>query len=214
MRRCWRSWTSLLAVLGTACAAHRPAAAQRGADAAGLPPAGVGTLRQDQVGVRLTTSALAIRVLPLDERVIRLLAPDAYRSLTELRTSRAEEIAAAARAAGLDSATLFIVTFFGVQPQARFNPDDLHLTSQGAFHRPMGIVPLTSGWSESVVDQRQQVAAIYLFEPTLAVMRPFSVAYGAASSGAWEESLRLLGAERARALARAQQRTQPPPPPE
>ncbi len=211
MRRCWRSWSSVAAALVTACGAHRPAVAQQAGDPAGVPPVGFGTLRQDQVGVRLTTPALAIRVLPLDERVIRLLSPDAYRSLSELRTSRAAEIAAAARAGGQDSATLFIVTFFGVQPQARFTADDLSVTSQAAFYRPIGIVPLTSRWSESVVDQRQQVVAIYLFEPTIAVLRPFTVGYGGVSSGAWEQSLRLLDAERARALARAQQQAQPSP---
>jgi len=208
--RSWRSWNSLaaLAVLA-ACASGRPAAAQDPA-AADLPPDGFGTLRQDQVGVRLTTASVAVRLLPLDERVIRLLSPDAARSLRELTRSRGDDIAAALRRAGRDSAALFIVTFFALQPESRFSPDDLELISQGSLQRPIGIVPLTSRWSENIVAQRQQAAAIYLFEPGIPILRPFTVEYGGQRSNAWEGSLRLLDAERARALSRAQQQGQPP----
>jgi hypothetical protein len=204
--RSWRSWSSFAALAAlTACASGRAATAQDPGDPIDLPPAGFGTLRQDQIGIRLQTQGVAIRVLPLDERVIRLLAPDAYRSLTELRDSRAAEISAQARAAGRDSAALLIVTFFALQPEARFNPDEIYITAQNEFYRPIAVVPLTARWSENVVAQRQQAAAIYLFEPTLPVLRPFTTSYGGISTAAWEASLRLLDAERGRAIARARQ---------
>src|SRR3954462_972357 len=64
-----------------------------------IPP-GYGTLRRDDVAVRLSTGTIEIQVLPLEEQVIRLLAPDTYRSLTELVQSRTADIAdAGARAA-------------------------------------------------------------------------------------------------------------------
>jgi hypothetical protein len=175
------------------------------AQAGDLPPAGYGTLRQDQVGVRITTPALAVRAIPLDERVIRLLAPDAYRSLHEMTASRAADIAQAARTGRQDSVALFMVTFFGFQPQTQFSPDQLYVTSQNREYRPIGIVALTPGFGESRVDQRQQAAAIYLFDQGIDVLRPFTVSYGATSSEQWTQSLRLLDAERARVLARAQQ---------
>jgi hypothetical protein len=176
------------------------------AQGAGLPPPGLGTLRQDQVAVRLGTASLAIRVLPLDERVIRLLAPDTYSSLAELRRSRAAEIAATARRAGLDSATVFVVTFFGMAPQARFDPDQLYLSSENAFFRPIGIVPMTPRWGEGQLDQRQQAVAIYLFQPGIPVLQPFTVFYGDQPSTAWESILRVLENERSRVLARAASR--------
>lgn len=172
-----------------------------------LPPAGFGTLRQDEVGVRIVTTSLAVRALPLDERVIRLLAPDAYRSLHELALSRAAEVERAARAGGQDSATLFMVTFYGLQPQTQFSPDQVYVTSQSREFRPVGIIPLTPGFGESRIDQRQQAAAIYVFEPGIDVLRPFTVAYGPQASEQWTQSLRLLDAERARALSRARQGT-------
>jgi hypothetical protein len=200
--RAFWGWSASV-TLALALGAVPGALAAQGAD---LPPPGLGTLRQDQVAVRLGTTSLAIRVLPLDERVIRLLAPDTYSSLAELKRSRAGEIAAASRRAGLDSATVFVVTFFGMAPNARFDPDQLYLASQNAFLRPIGVVPMTPQWGEAQLDQRQQAVAIYLFEPGIAILQPFTVFYGDQQSTAWESTLRVLENERARVLARAASR--------
>lgn len=198
--RCWAEAALLAALLRAPAPAH--------AQATDLPPAGFGTLRQDQIAVRIATENLVVRALPLDERVTRLLAPDAYRSLHELGRTRAGDIAAAARSAGHDSVVAFLVTYFGLQPQVRFNPDQFYISSQNIFFRPIGIVPLTPRWSEYQVDQRQQALAIYLFEPGIAVLQPLVVFYGDRTSAAWELTLRVLQSERARVLARAAQ--QPP----
>ncbi len=194
MRASWRFSLSAAVLLA---AAGIPLAGQE------LPPAGFGSLRQDQVAVFLTTPNLSVRVLPLEERVIRMLAPDTYSSLVQLKRSRANDIAAAARSAGRDSATAFVVTFFGLQPDTRFDPDQLYLSSQNVFYRPIGIVPLTPRWSEGTLGQREQAVAIYLFDPGILVLQTFTLFYGDQQSDAWETSLRALDAERARVLARA-----------
>lgn len=181
-------------------------AARAGLAAQDLPPAGFGSLRQDQVSVFLATPSLSVRVLPLDERVIRLLAPDTYASLAQLGRSRATDIAAAARSAGTDSATAFVVTFFGVQPDSRFDPDQVYLSSQSTFYRPIGIIPLTPRWSEGTLGQREQAVAVYLFQPGIPVLSPFTVFYGDQRSDAWGSTLLTLDAERARVLARAASR--------
>ena len=63
-------------------------------------PAGYGSLRRDDIVVRFSTGTIEVQVLPLDEQVIRLLAPDTYRSLHALVQSRYDDIAeAASRAA-------------------------------------------------------------------------------------------------------------------
>jgi len=209
-----RSCLELLLLTATAaCAGGHPAVAQNNATAAqqpgGLPPAGFGSLRQDQVGVNLATSNLRIRVLPLEEEVIRLLSPDAYRSLHEMRESRADDIRAAARAAGRDSVKVFMVTFFGLQPQTRFNPDDLLITSQNSTYRPIGRVAITPRFNENLVDAREQAAAIYLYEPGVILLRPMTIAYGASVSEAWSATLNLLNSERTRVLSRASTQTQP-----
>jgi hypothetical protein len=166
-------------------------------------PARYGTLRRDDIVVRLATGTIEVQVLPLDEQVIRLLAPDTYRSLTQLEQSRAAEITEAAARGGTENPTLVMVTFLGVVPQARFNPEDLTITSRGRLFRPIGIAPLSPTWSSFQLDARQQAAAIYLFEPGSSVREQLTVSYQGQSSDAWSHSLRLLDQERARVKARA-----------
>ena len=154
-------------------------------------PAGYGTLRRHDIVARFTTGTLEIQVLPLDEQVIRLLAPDTYRSLTQLLASRAADIAAAAQRGGTEHATLVMVTLLGIVPQARFNPEELSITSRGRLFRPIGIVPLSPTWSSFQLDARQQAAAIYLFEPGIGVREELTVSYQGLASDAWSRSIRL-----------------------
>jgi len=167
-------------------------------------PAGYGTLRRDDIAVRLATGTIEVQVLPLDEQVIRLLAPDTYRSLTELVRSRAADLTDAAARGSTQNPTLVMVTFLGVVPQARFNPEELTITSRGRLFRPIGIVPLSPTWSSFQLDARQQAAALYLFDPGISFAEQLTVSYQGLSSEAWSHSLRLLDQERARVRARAQ----------
>jgi hypothetical protein len=174
-------------------------------------PAGYGTLRRDEVFVRFTTGTVEVQVLPLEEQVTRLLAPDTYRSLTQLIQSRADDIAAAAARAATTKPILVMVTFLGVVPGARFNPEDLNITSRGRLFRPVGIVPLSPTWSSYQLQARQQAVAIYLFEPGISLREALTVSYQGLSSESWIRSLRLLDQERQRVRARAQ--LGPPPVP-
>jgi hypothetical protein len=167
-------------------------------------PAGHGTLRRDDIVVRMATETIEIQVLPLDEHVIRLLAPDTYRSLHQLVQSRARDIADAAARGGTDHPSLVMVTYLGIVPAARFTPEDLNITSRGRLFRPIGMVPLSPSWSSSQLDARQQAVAIYLFEPGISFREQLTVSYQGLSSDAWSQSARLLDEERARVKARAQ----------
>lgn len=167
-------------------------------------PAGYGTLRRDDIVVQLSTGTIGIQLLPLEQQVIRLLAPDTYRSLHQLVSSRATEIADAAQRGGTEHPTLVMVTFLGVVPEARFNPEEVNITSRGRLFRPIGIVPLSPTWSSFQLNARQQAAAIYLFEPGISVREELTVSYQGLSSDAWSRSIRLLDQERARVKARAQ----------
>ena len=91
--------TSTAAAPRTTAAADTSKGAQRPvADTVpGLPPPGFGTLRQDDISLRLTISNLQVRATPLDESIIRLLSPDSYRAMSELKRSKSEAIAAVAR---------------------------------------------------------------------------------------------------------------------
>jgi len=168
-----------------------------------IPP-GFGTLKRDDIVVRFATTNLEIQCLPLDEQVIRLLATDTYKSLTQLVQSRRDDITAAAERAGVVKPTLLLVTFYGLVPQARFNPEDLNIASRGRLFRPAGIVPLSPTWGSYQLDARQQAVAIYLFEDGITFRESLSVSYQGLTNESWGRALRLLDQERSRVRARAQ----------
>jgi hypothetical protein len=57
-------------------------------------PVGYGTLRQDDIAIRIEMQGLIVRAIPLDENLIRLLTPDSYRALRDLQESNKQSIAA------------------------------------------------------------------------------------------------------------------------
>jgi hypothetical protein len=177
-----------------------------------IPP-GFGTLKRDEIVVRFTTGTLEIQVLPLDEQIIRLLATDTYRSLSQLIASRRDEIGAAAARAGVEDPTLLMVTVLGLVPQARFAPEDVSVTSRGRLFRPVGIVPLSPTWGSNQLEARQQAAAIYLFDRGISFGESLTVSYQDRVNDSWSRALRLLDQERTRVRARAQAARPPPPGP-
>ncbi|HEX4575612.1 MAG TPA: hypothetical protein VH158_10800 [Gemmatimonadales bacterium] len=192
-----RSSGLAVALAAAVLAAPRPLSAQD------TLPVGFGTLRRDDIVVRFATDQIAIQVLPLAEGVIRLLAPDTYASLKQLLKSRQAQIDSAAARAGVLRPMLVMVTFLGIVPQARFNPEDLSIVSQGRLFRPVGIVPLSPTWSSYQLDAREQAVAIYVFDEGITFRETTSVSYGGVTNDAWSGILPLLERERSRVLARA-----------
>lgn len=196
--------TARLAVclLVCACSTRGPLAAQQGAD--DLPPAGFGTLKVDDIALLLTTDELRIRVLPLDERVLRLLVSDSYESLSGLKRLKAAEVDSAARRYGVADPSLFLISFYALREQAGFTPEELTIQSRGRFFRPFGFAPMSSGWGQRRLEQRAEAVAVALFEPGIALFDDDLVAaYGAASTRAWGRIIRTLDLERAAVLSRA-----------
>jgi len=166
-------------------------------------PAGFGSLRRDDIVVRFQTDQVELQFLPLSEHVIRLLAPDTYKSLEQLLRSRRAGVDSAAQRAGVSNPTLAMVTFFGLLPGARFTPEDVNVTSRGRLFRPIGIVPLSPTWSSQQLGVREQAVAIYLFEEGISFRDALTVSYQSQSNDSWSRAVSALDRERARALARA-----------
>ena len=207
MRDCLRP--ALLLGALTACASGggtglpRPATAQQ-PQADQLPPAGFGTLHLDDIALLFETGDLRIRVLPLDERVIRLLAPDSYESMSGVKRLKAAEIEEAARRYGMAEPALFSVRFYGLRERAPFSPEELTLQSRGRFFRPIGFVPMSPDWGERQLSQRGVAIAIVLYEPGMALFEEdLVVSYQGASTRAWGGVAKVLERERSAVLARA-----------
>jgi hypothetical protein len=181
-----------------------PALAQDGGDSASdLPPAGYGTLTQSDLALRVRTTDLEVRLVPLDERVTRLLARDAYQSLQSLVRSHRPGIDSLARQSGISSPGLALVSFFGQREGARYDPQTLTLNIRGRLFRPRGIVPFTPRFTSQQLNVREQVSAIFLFEELLPVLDDFTFSYEGRDSGTWESKQRVLDSERSRVAARS-----------
>lgn len=194
------SWAILAAGLSLAGAAR----AQQPVAGGDLPPPGFGTLNQDLLSVRFVTGDVEMRFLPLDERVLRLIAKDGYESLHRLVVSRQPQIDSAALAAGVASPGLALVSFFALRDDAPYDPENVSLLYRNQFYRPRAIIPITVNFTGRQLPVRQQASAIYLFELLLPVFESFDVAYGPTRSSAWNEVLPRIERERVRVLSRWQ----------
>lgn len=168
-----------------------------------LPPAGFGTLGQDDIGVRLRTQDFVISIIPLDESVIRLLAPDTYRSMNRLLESKADEIDDAARQNGISAPSIFLVSFFGTQTRTRFEAEALTITGQSRLFRPSAFLPMSPSFGDRQVNLRETATAIYIYEDGLRLSDPFTVGYDGVSTDGWARVLRILDREKAAVTHRA-----------
>jgi hypothetical protein len=176
----------------------------------GLPPPGFGTLRQDDISLKLTVTTLQVRATPLDESIIRLLSPDSYRAMSELKRSKSEAIAGVARRNAVRDLSLWYVSFFAVeQGETRFSPREFIITNVGRDFRPLDILPITPGFGEQRLRQNGRQDAVYVFDGQLDVQQPLTVAYETATNDSWGQMLPQIERERALVKSRAAARRAP-----
>jgi len=176
----------------------------------GLPPPGFGTLRQDDISLRLTIANLQVRATPLDESIIRLLSPDSYRAMSELKRSKSEAIAAVARRNAVRELSLWYVSFFAVeQGETRFSPREFIITNVGRDFRPLDILPITPGFGEQRLRQNGRQDGLYVFDGQLDVQQPLTVSYETARNDSWGQMLPQIERERALVKSRAAARRAP-----
>ncbi len=165
-------------------------------------PPGFGSLNQDDLTLRLRTSTLEVRFMPLDTRVSNLLANDAYKSLSQLVERNRPRIESVARDRGVSRPGLAFVSFYGIQAGAFFDASVLAVLFRGRLLRPIGIVSYTPQFSEGRLEPRQLVSAFYLFEEQIPVLEPFQIQYYN-SAADWGGRLSSINSERQRVAMRA-----------
>jgi hypothetical protein len=166
-------------------------------------PAGYGSLRQDDIAIRLEPQGLIVRAIPLDESVIRLLTADSYRALRDLEQSNRRTIEGIARRSGGRAPDLWYVSFYGLEENARFSPMELVITSGGQDFRPLDVIPLSTGFGEQRLRQRQTQSAVYVYPGDIDVDHPLTVSFQGQQSVIWEQLLQRIERERALVRARA-----------
>ena len=187
-------------VAGAACApatgtggGARPAPDPRpGAEAV---QALAGSLRQDQISLRMTAGALRIEVTPLAAWVLEAAAPDTRSRLARIAEAHGPELAG--RGGGAE-ATLFLVSFSSTQPGTEFQPDDLHMVSRGLRERPLSIRAITPGWGSQRLSQQATATAVYVYGGGLDLTRELTVEYRGVEDSTWASKVTVIEAERGR----------------
>jgi hypothetical protein len=188
----------LVACAGTPQASQAQTPQQKDTTEAELP-VGLGTLKQDQFTVGLSSGSLLIKVTPLDEAIIRLAAPDTYNRLRSLRASREKD--AVARSAS-ESPELFMISFFSYQPDVTFQPEDVQIEHQGRLLRAVAIMPLTPNWGKGQLSQQEIASAIYVFADAIDFDLPIVVRYGMDENNDWQSIIPRLQVERGKITGR------------
>jgi hypothetical protein len=206
-----KSFNSLLLILLALCACAKAGVAQEprpAVDASAqdttrkvLVQPGFGTLKQDEFTLGIRSGALLVKVTPLNERVIRLAAPDTYNRLHALAESRRAD--AAARVSSQEP-ELFLVSFFSYQPDVTFQPEDVQLDYNGKLLRAGAILPLTSSWGKQRMDQQETQTAIYVFADRIDFELPLIVKYGTEQNMDWQRVIPKLEVERSKIASRQQ----------
>ncbi len=176
-------------------------------------PAGFGTLRQDDIALKVSpANGLQVRAIPLDERIIRLLSPDSYRSLRELVTSKERELLAVKERNRLPSYSIWYVSFFAQeQGETRFSPQEFIINNTGRDFRPLDMLPITPGFGEYRLKQREVQSALLIFDGQVDVNQPMSALMESTPSVTdWNRVIQRI--ERERSLVRSRAAAAPKPP--
>lgn len=214
-RPCARAAAATAFAFAAACAPVQQSAAQPPAGVVAAEadtldpnfvPAGFGSLKQDDIALKLAPgSGLQVTAVPLDERLLRLMAPDTYRSLRELPASKARAIDAVKERTRLPSYSIWLVSFYALeQGETRFSPGEFIISNVGRDFRPLEILPLSTKFGEHRLMQRERASALFVFDGQLDVNQPLTAQMeGARSATDWNEVLRKVERERALVRSRA-----------
>jgi len=209
-----KPFSRLVAVLALcACAHSGKAHSQETPDPMGtMPPMGLGSLTQEQESVSIANSQLTIRFQPLNERLLRLLAPDAYRALAGMIASRGAAIDSVSRFSGTSQPGLMLVTVYGNVPDVRFDASSVGVSVNSVRIDPVGIIPLNANFSRQQLPRQAVGQGLYVFSEELPVYSPIVFTYGSVAVEAWAQKIPVFDRELARVSARARsQQAQPVP---
>ncbi|HWN17923.1 MAG TPA: hypothetical protein VNO19_03300 [Gemmatimonadales bacterium] len=168
-------------------------------------PTGYGTLTQNDLALRVSNEEIEIRFIPLSAQLAPLVAKDAYQALRALVESKRREIDSVASRSGVAQPGVALVSFFGLRPDVRFDPQTLTLLIRNRVFRPLGTIPLSAKFTSGQLGVREQATAVYVFEEDIPVNDSFTLSYGNLVSSDWQGKQPMLDRERARVSGRRDQ---------
>jgi hypothetical protein len=200
----------------TSMSATPTAARPAGDTVTNMIPAGLGTLKEADISITLQPpTGVRVTIFPLDESVIRTLAPDSYRAMHANLESRAQQIRQRASMHAEQRPSVWFVRFYGLAPDARYDPTDVTLSVSGRDFRPFDVVPISGDFGTQRLQPRETQTGLLLFDSAIDLTQPIVVRMGADENATWDAIRRTIDAERAavRARASAKASTSTPPTP-
>ena len=187
-----------------ACSTTGPVHSQDTPDPMGtMPPVGFGSLTQEQISISIANSQLTVRFEPLNERLLRLLAPDAYRALSGMIASRRAAIDSVSRMSGTSQPGLMLVTVYGNVAEVRFEPTLIGVSMNSRRFDPVGIIPLDANFSRQQLQRQTVGMGLFIFSEELPVYSAMAFSYGSATAEGWASKIATFDRELARVSARA-----------
>lgn len=169
-----------------------------------LVPAGYGSLKQEDIAIRVGRGGLQVQAIPLDETIIRVLSPDSYRALREQYQSRKASLDSIARRTGRGGLSVWLMRFHAIdQGETPFSPMEFVITSVGRDFRPIDVLPITPGFGQQRLRQREVQAALFAFDPQVDVNQPLTVQYESTRNSEWGVVLARIERERVLVRSRA-----------
>jgi hypothetical protein len=162
-------------------------------------PGGFGTLRQEDLAIRVRRGDLEMYLIPLSESVTRTGAPDTWARLSALEQTHRTWFR---NRTGADTPyVLFLAVLYAEGQPMAFEPEELAVVSGGLRHRLEGVRALTPGWDQGRVIPGDPQMAVYAFPPGIDLDREdLEVEYHEVRGRDWSRILPRVRAERARIL--------------
>jgi len=170
-----------------------------------LPPAGFGTLSQDNITIPIEVPEgnLFIKATPLTEWVIRMTAPDTYRRLNGYKVARGEQILDRARRNGERGWPLVLfVSYYTRSVESTYEPYDLQIRAQNVVFRPFDIIAVTPDFNRERLRQQESQVALYLFDGDIDLDLPIEIEYAGRRSGRWSGIRSVLDRELTKVMTR------------
>jgi hypothetical protein len=176
-------------------------------DTSGIIPAGFGSLRQDEISIRVNHLGLTVQAMPMDEDFLRTLAPDSYRTLAALRESKRPQLDSIAQRAGMPNVAVWYVTFRNVQQgEAPFSPQDVTLTNVGREFQPLDAIGISSGFAQHRLGQNETAIGLLVFDRAINPNRDLTLRLETQTSSDWQAILQRVERERSLIRSRANAR--------
>jgi hypothetical protein len=163
-------------------------------------PSGLGTLRQDQISIRLRRGEVEILVVPLEEAVIRTASPDTWERLSALGEGHRRWFRDRTGTEG--AFRLFLVALYSESITEPFEEEELVLVSGGLRTRAVGIRGITPTWDQQRLLPGEAQMAVYAFPPEISLGPDLEVEYREIRTREWSRILPLVQSEQARIRAR------------